>query len=98
MELVFRKNHIGREEDYLVLREGVGLARVYLIDEGPQAGHWTWSIYCFATAPAWLSGVADSLDEAKKALQAALERAESEGMKDFRDHPSYMGEAKKRGV
>jgi hypothetical protein len=98
MNLDLCKSNLGRANDYLVIRDDWDVGRAYLIDGGPQANHWTWSVYCYAPAPSWLSGIANSLDEAKIALRLALERAEADGMKDFRDHPSYRGQAKRRVV
>lgn len=96
MDLTLRKSSLGSDNDYVVMRDGWDVARTYLRVGLPPKNHWTWSVYCYAPSPTWLNGTADTLEEAKKAIRAALEQADAMGFKDFRQLPTYGGQARRR--
>jgi hypothetical protein len=95
MQLFLRKSDLGSENDYVVVRDGWNVARVRLQIGLPPKDHWSWSVYCYAPATNWLAGMADSLEEAKKAVRAAIQQAVAMGMKDFRHDPRYGGQARR---
>lgn len=63
----------GVKNDFVLRHDGLAIGRIRL-DEAT----WAWQITVPMTMPVWTSGIADSLEEAKRAFAAAWGRLLSE--------------------
>jgi hypothetical protein len=74
MNLTLRKTGLGRENDYVIRMDGKTVGRIMQQEFASRVVAWTWSLTDFGPQHAWMRGNEQSLDAAKVAARAAIER------------------------
>jgi len=74
MKLSLRKTGLGRKNDFVILMHGKVVGRIMEQEFASGVVAWTWSLTAFGPQHVWMRGNEQTLDEAKVAARAAIER------------------------
>jgi hypothetical protein len=74
LKLALRKTGLGRENDYVIRMDGKTVGRIMQQEFANRVVAWTWSLTDFGPQHSWMRGNEQTLDEAKVAARAAIER------------------------